>query len=183
LIRKTWSSSARRSFATALTIDEYGDAWYCRLPKVTPTPDPSDQKDFEDNYAAHASQRVPLALDPIAVEKWMLAGYGVVGQCTAGGQKTLDFTMPADLWIKGALVMTKDAEMGDWAEAHVYHPNGTTLIATFIHQWYASEKGEIVIDTEMASKIPTNFIVRVIYHSTGVTDVGIAINYKFYKRL
>jgi hypothetical protein len=166
-----------------LHIDEQGDAWYCRLTKATPAPDPSDQKDFEDNYAAHANQRMAVPLDPVGVERWRLAGHGVVGICTAGGDKTLDFVMPETLWVKGALVMTKDAELGDWAEAHVYHPNGTTLIATFIHKWYANEMGEITIDTEMAAQIPTGFIMRVIYHSTGVTDVGVAVNYKFYKKL
>jgi hypothetical protein len=166
-----------------LWAQEADTTYECRIIKADPVIDPSDQKDFEDNYSAHVNKPVPVRTDPVGVERWRLQGYGVFGTCTAGNTQEADFTLPEDLHIKGASLCAPVGEMGDWIEGHVVHPNGSTVVATFIHQWFICYAGLLEVETPMASEIPAGFIIRVIYHSTGDTDVPFSSNFKLYKKL
>lgn len=104
---------------------------------------------------------------------------GVSTTVPAGTTVNLDLTLADDCLMAGGTgFLAKGAAPGDTVDFQVVHPvNG--VIAQFITDWYVNPDSteQFVPPSNYPAKIFAGLILRVVYHSTGASDVWIAVNY------
>lgn len=142
--------------------------------------------DFETNYKSLANWAIGTRNYAFATGDFDFAGDGVFDTCTASQTKTIDYTFSEDLYVNGGNIVLEGSVLGDWVEVHVNHPTYGN-IKTYLKKRYvpASPVGQatplLSINTAYAGKVLTGLRLRLIYHSTGSTDVKIAVNYDLHK--
>lgn len=104
---------------------------------------------------------------------------GVAGTITAGTNTNLDLILTDDILIAGGTVLlVKGAALGDKIDFQVVHPT-YGVINQFVTDWFMnpdSTKQEIPTSNYPA-KLPAGLTLRLVYHSVGVTDVWVAVNF------
>jgi len=132
---------------------------------------------------------------PFSQSSFVFDGDGVAGTCTAGQTLTLDFLIdggvhPDGQKINGGMIIVKGGAHGDYIVCSVVDA-GNTLPAPYtgatldvwVNKWYVPENDSLTLQTPYAGLIPPGFYLRIVYHSTGGTDVKVAMNYLLHSPL
>jgi len=115
---------------------------------------------------------------------------GVSTTISHGTTGNLDYLLADDCLITGAWVISNNGNFGDKANFQVLDTSTGTYSGTpyaplnqFISNWYFPPTTETQFDMVYPAKIYTGMTLRLIYTSTGSSDVFVAINYKLHKVL
>ena len=131
----------------------------------------------------------PSHINELESSKLQFYATGVKGTCPAGTTTSVDFLLTDDVLILGGMRITNGAAFGDFMNMQVVDVDGVfapagTVLDQFISNWYVSSgDSEGEIESVCPKKAPAGIYLRVIYTSTGPTDVGFAVNYLMYKVL
>lgn len=115
-------------------------------------------------------------------------GQGVTQTITAGQTQNVDLTLTNDCLITGAWLIINNGNFGDSCNFQVvdttgiYAPAGTVL-SQFITNWYLPTTIDDQFDIPYPAKIYSGLTIRLVYTSTGSTNVSVIINYKLHKVL
>ena len=120
----------------------------------------------------------PMNISDLEKGKLNFNGQKIQGTCVAGGSVNVDLTLTDDHLMTGASLQLSGNNPGDSIQFQIVHPVAGVL-NQFI-DWYAKE-----FDKEMnyPAKIPAGLILRLVYNSTGASNVDIFINYSLHKVL
>lgn len=111
------------------------------------------------------------------------SGKGVFGVCPAGQSLTLDLALPDDILIVGGRLLLENSKFGDRVTMQVVDKDGIaapagTVLGEYIQDWFVGgQHDSLTVASPYPNKVPAGFYLRVIYTSTGTTDVSVAVNY------
>ena len=117
-------------------------------------------------------------------------GQGIMGVATAGQATQFDWCLPEDRLLSGGALLAKGANWGDYITFQVVDKDGIiapagTVLNEFVTSWYIMDSSEFQLELRCPypAKIYQGLYVRLIYNSTGTSDVNVAMNYEFHKVL
>jgi hypothetical protein len=131
----------------------------------------------------------PLHIDDFEKDKLNYNGQGISVTITAGQTQNLDYTLTDDCLITGAWIISNAGNYGDYVHFQVVDPSGTftgtpgTVLNQFATMLYFPAQADTQIDIVYPAKILAGMTLRVVYTSTGDTNVFLAVNYKLHKVL
>jgi hypothetical protein len=114
---------------------------------------------------------------------------GVSATITAGQVQNLDYLLSDDCLITGASIITNNGNYGDYVSFQIVDTTGFTgaaagtVLNQFATNWHLPPNADDQFDVAYPAKLIAGLTVRVVYTSTGGSDVFFAINYKFHKVL
>lgn len=111
------------------------------------------------------------------------AAAGVSSSATASETKDIDYTVPYDLCITGAVMLVKGAKFQDIVSLKVVHPV-YGVINTFVTGWYIAEDSQKQFELQLnyPANLPAGLVVRATYVATAEEGTRqIAINYLLHK--
>jgi hypothetical protein len=136
------------------------------------------------NPATPPTPPAPLApviqTTPFSKNSALFDGDAASATCTKGQATNIDYIIsaqdhPAGEEITGGMLIAQNNVAGDWIEAQVVY--GGNVVYQWIKKWYVPLSGFVEVQTPYAGTLPPNATLRIIYHSTGATDVWAASNY------
>lgn len=115
---------------------------------------------------------------------------GVQTTVTAGLSANIDMTMGDDCLLTGIQIRCKGQKFGDTIDGQIVvigaGPEGSDLVLlTFASDWGICEDPEDQVneDSIYPAKLSTGMTIRIIYNSTGESNVNVIVNYKLQKVL
>jgi hypothetical protein len=110
-------------------------------------------------------------------EKSKLQFYGQKshGTIPAGTTANIDYTLTEDCLLTGANIRPIGHDLHDTMKLQVVHP--IYGVVKEFADWYARD---IDKETKFPAKLPTGLTIRVVFTSTGSTDVEVFINWDLY---
>lgn len=111
--------------------------------------------------------------------------HGVATTVTAGTTANLDYTIADDMLISGGhSLLVRGGHQGDTISFQVVHPVAGVLLQ-FVTDWYVNPDvtAQQVPTSNYPAKLSTGLILRLVYTSTGTSDVWVASNYNLEKVL
>lgn len=120
---------------------------------------------------------------------YSFSGQSVSGTCQAGQEVSIDYKVTgAKDYLKGGMIITQNAAFGDYFKVEVIDIDnvlgyGANLVlSTYINRWYIDPAAQyLAIEAPYAGHVPQNVYVRIIYTSTGGSNVGVAVNYSIHR--
>lgn len=169
------------------------------IPKVSPAPDPSDQKDFEENYKDDGNQSYT---DSNGIELHRsrafantdglkFRGTGIKGTATKDTTTNFDYKLTEDRYLNGTETYLQDQEWGDYITLQVVDKDNIlgygagVVLDEFGTEW------NIATDTERQGPyilpypalVIKDLYIRMKYISTGTTnDVKFKSNLFLHKK-
>ena len=143
----------------------------------------SDRTDFETNYKSVCNSRCGIKIEPFADPIVAFSGDGIYQTVTAGQTQNIDFKLTTTKSVYGSQYYAQNAVLGDYVVFQVVDVDnvlgyGANFVAsTFINKWYVMPNTFVDVPLPLASTIPNGLYIRVVYTSTGATNVNMAINY------
>ena len=132
----------------------------------------------------------PVSVNDFEKTKLTLNIMGTLGTAAHGTTTNIDFKLTDDNLLTGAIFQCKDANWGDSVTIQVVDVDGIvypagSVLAQFVTNWYVvtDDQRQISMDVNYPAKIIAGLYLRVVYKSTGSTDVGVAGNYMLHKVL
>jgi hypothetical protein len=131
----------------------------------------------------------PLNLNDFEKTKINKNAQGVSIIIPAGTDVSIDLLLTDDTLVTGADCLVKGAIAGDTVDFQIYGPNPLTGISgvlnQFVTKWFINPDStqQSTPHSNYPAKIPAGLTLRIIYHSTGTTDVWFAANYNLEKVL
>ena len=131
----------------------------------------------------------PLCISDFEASKLNFNAQGVSVTATAGVVTNLDYTLLDDCLITGCWLLISGATIGDKIAFQVVDGSGAfsgtpgTVLNQFVSNWYLSTCVDTQFDMDYPAKIYTGLTLRLVFTSTGSTNVSIAANYKLHKVL
>lgn len=109
---------------------------------------------------------------------------GVSVTIPAGTTTNLDMTLAHDYLTTGGSCIVIGAAQGDTVDFQVIHPV-YGVVNQFITNWFINPTTSYqeIPTSFYPAKLPTGLILRVVYHSVGLANVWIAVNYDLEKVL
>lgn len=107
----------------------------------------------------------------------------------AGTTQSIDLTMTDDCLLTGAWLVTNGGNYGDKINFQIVDSTGAfsgtpgTVLLQGVTNWFTMPTTDVHLDMVYPAKIYTGLTLRLIYVSTGSSEVFIAINYKLHKVL
>lgn len=121
------------------------------------------------------------------------APVGVKATIQAGQTGDVDLKLADDVLITGLKFMTANATFGDTVDLQVVDVDGmvttpNTVLNQFATGWVCSDdaqgsRDQVLIEVPYPSKIPAGLYLRLVYHSTGNSNVQVGCNYFLHKIL
>jgi hypothetical protein len=113
---------------------------------------------------------------------------GVSTTITAGTTGNLDYTLSDDCLITGAWMLSDGGQFGDTASFQVVDTAGIlapagTVLNTFITNWIIPPNVDEQFEMAYPANVYAGLTLRLVYTSTGSTNVPLAVNYKLHKVL
>lgn len=154
-----------------------------RIDKEGTAPDPSDQKDFEDNYKTSANKTISQIRSTFTLGEYRFRGNGASGTCSAGSTSEIDYTMMETRRLSGGEVVVTGAQIFDWVKFQVVAANGTTVLDEYVEKWHINPtSGSGSIFMTYAGEVQINWILRLIYNADAAGSTrSFGINYFLHK--
>jgi hypothetical protein len=118
------------------------------------------------------------------------AAVGISGTASAGTTTNIDHALTDDSLLTGAQVLTDNAAFGDSITFQVVDVNGVvfpagTVLGQFVTNWKlrSDSQEQISLQVPYPAKVYAGLYLRLIYTSTGASNVAVAINYSLHKVL
>lgn len=116
---------------------------------------------------------------------------GTLGTAIAGTTTNIDYKLLDDCFITGGMLRTIGQIFGDSVTFQVVDVDNILgygaglVLGQYITSWYLRSDAEEQVNesTTYPAKILTGLYLRVIYVSTGSTDVQVSVNYRLHKAL
>jgi hypothetical protein len=115
---------------------------------------------------------------------------GVTGTATGGGTTHIDYKLTDDCLLAGGEFITKTSVFGDSITFQVVDVDGIvspagTVLNEFVTNFYLIEdqQKQFGFRAEYPAKIISGLYLRLIYNSTGLLNVKVAMNYILHKVL
>lgn len=131
----------------------------------------------------------PIKVSDFEANKLNYDAKGVSTTVTGGTTHNLDLTLTDDCLITGAWMITSDGYLGDTASFQVIDTTGMTgypagtVLSQFITNWYLPTAADAQFELAYPAKVYAGLTLRLVYNSTGTSNVFLAINYKLHKIL
>ena len=143
----------------------------------------ADRTDFETNYKAASNLPCGVKLQPFALPLVAFSADAISQTITAGQVQNIDFHLVSTKDVYGVQYYAKNATFGDFVSFQVIDIDNVlgfganTVLKTFVNKWFIMVNELVDITLPLASTIPAGLYIRIIYTSTGLTDVNIVVNY------
>lgn len=109
---------------------------------------------------------------------------GVIHTCAAGVSTNVDLTLSDDQLLTGLQIVADGSAFGDSIDMQVVHPIAGVVAQFATSVFINADKQEKVNElTNYPAKLQAGLSLRCVYHSTGSTDVIVAVNYRLHKVL
>lgn len=111
------------------------------------------------------------------------AGAAASGDVLALETKNVDYTVPFDVVLTGAVVIVKNASIDDKISLHVAHPVAG-IMETFVTDWFMAEDDnqQFALQLNYPANIPAGLIIRAVYKADGVQLTRqVRINYLLHR--
>lgn len=111
------------------------------------------------------------------------SGASAAGDAVADETKNIDYAVPYDLCITGALVLVKGGNINDKVCLQIVHPQAGVL-DEFVADWYMNEdrNDQFSIDLSYPANIPAGLIIRAVYKASSAAGTrDVRINYFLHK--
>lgn len=131
----------------------------------------------------------PIKTADFEATKLNFNAQGVATTITLGTTCNLDYTLTDDCLITGAWLLSSSGNLGDTANFQVVDTSGAftgvpgTVLNQFITNWYCPATADVQFDMVYAAKVYAGLTLRLVYTSTGTSNVWVAVNYKLHKVL
>ncbi len=167
---------------------------YSQITIVSPTPNPSDQYDFEQNFmpSGNASPRGNY-VQVLGKDSLTLTPFGAFSGTTLAANATTnwDITLPQTMTLKGAELYSPNSALGDYVSVTVLDtsnitgqggtPTNPTVLGTYVLSWYiAPGIWNTVEDISISQPLPQGVILQLAYTSTGTTAPTAIVNFFSY---
>lgn len=161
---------------------------------VNPTPDGSDQQDFETNYQASSNQSPRASVvQQLGTDSFSIYAQGILFTAIAGQQTIWYYQIPLTLYARGGTLCSFSGASGDWISVDIVDkdnvtgqggtPDNPTVLDDYIPKWYVMPGQNIIEDISISSPIPPGLYFRITYHSTGNTDTIVGCNLLTYVKV
>jgi len=146
------------------------------IPFASPTPDGSNQYDFETNFQA-AGNKSPKAkvVQELGSDSYSIYPQGALFAAPAGATTVYDLKLSTTLVARGGIIQSFNMTPGDWITVDVIDKDnvvgagGTsdnpTLLDDYIPQWFMMTGQNEVIDISISAPLPAGLYFRFTYHS------------------
>jgi hypothetical protein len=124
----------------------------------------------------------PVSTIDFTKDKLNKDAQGVFWTITAGTTANIDYTLTNDVLISGGhALLIQNASWGDKVDFQIVM--GTTVISQYVTSWPVdpTKVNQTIPTSNYPAKIPYGFILRLVYHSTGGTNVDVAMGYNLEK--
>lgn len=119
------------------------------------------------------------------------AAKGISGTCTAGQTLNLDLKMDYDSILTGGFLVLNNHAYGDTAKLQIIDKDNILglganyVVREFVTDWAMASDTQIQpwVRAGYPAKPFQNLYLRLIYTSTGNSDVGVSVNYELHKVL
>lgn len=109
---------------------------------------------------------------------------GISQAATAGTTTNIDLSISDDVFFRGIEVLLNNSNFGDTITVEVLD-NNSTIVGVPVYNWNVQSNQNVILKYEslVPLKLPGTYTLRVIYSSTGLLNVTVAINYILLKVL
>jgi|SRR6185503_4441510 len=158
----------------------------CKINKDNET----DHLEFENNYKILCN-KTPIQQKPFGDNIGFRARLlGINQTALANTLSNIDLKMTEDRYINGAKLILKNHKFGDTIDFQIVDKDnvlgmGSNLVLDeFVSNWNVSEdkqdQGDYIVS--YLARIPQNLYIRLVYTSTGNTDVSVCLNLYLHKK-
>jgi|ERR1035437_7156285 hypothetical protein len=124
----------------------------------------------------------PTNIGDFQKAKLLFDSHGILRTIPAGTSANLDYILTDDCLITGLELIINNGNYGDTTCLQIIDDTEMVL-NQFITNWNVPPIANSQFDIEYPAKIIAGLTIRMIYTSTGSSDVFLAINYKLHKIL
>lgn len=119
------------------------------------------------------------------------SGKGTLGTAAFGTVSNVDLVMTDDCFLTGGRLRANIPVFGDYVDLQVVDKDNilgygaNVVLNQFVTKWYmrSDDQQQVEILLSYPSKVFAGLYLRLVYHSTGTVDVGVAVNYELHKAL
>lgn len=176
--------------AYVIWFDEILTRFECHIVKADPVPDPSDQKDFEDNYKGDCNKASGARSHAFAVGAFEAAFDAANGVCEVNSSSNIDYKLTEKLYLNGGDVAVINNEVGDWIKClvididNVLGQGANFIVKTWVIKRFISPTGYQSVRTPYAGGILKDLYLRLIYNTTSSgSQRKVGINYDLHRKI
>jgi hypothetical protein len=119
------------------------------------------------------------------------ANQGLRTTCTAGTTTNIDLKLNDDCFLTGGVLRTDGSAFGDYATFQVVDVDNIfgygagTILGQYISNWYmrSDAQEQVNENTPYPAKVLAGLYLRLVYVSTGTSNVDAVVMYRLHKAL
>jgi hypothetical protein len=122
-------------------------------------------------------------VDQFTSDNVAFAGGSAAGDAVANETKNIDYTVPVDLCLTGAVVIVHGAKVDDKVSLQVVHPS-LGVLNEFVTDWYMADdqSEQFALQLNYPANVPAGLYIRAVYKATSEVGTRKArINYLLHK--
>lgn len=140
-----------------------------------------DEIEFETSFKALSNRRIAITTTALPnPESYRFRGDATPWMTCAPGVTNLDLVLTEERFVDGGIVVTKDANPGDYCTFQIVHPVDG-VVEQFVNRWVvAPGTGQMHVNVYPA-RVPAGLTIRIVYNNVGATNAGCAVNLRLHK--
>lgn len=161
------------------------------IPKLSPTPEASEQLDFETNYKPYANRPVSQAVYmQTAPQLYVVAPLAISFLAPANTTTTNDTLLTAAHRFKGGEMYINNLTLGDYGQIQIIDKNNVLglganyVLSDWIPKWFVFPGVTNTLDiAELSATVPPGVFLRIKYTNTALlTAATVYLNIRTYKK-
>lgn len=161
------------------------------IPKVSPTPDGSEQADFETNYKAQGNRPVAQAVYmQTAPLLFVVSPIAINFSAGPGTTTTNDFKLLTPTRFKGGEMFVNNLTLGDFGQIQIIDKDNVLgfganfVLSDWIPKWFVFPGVTNTMESqELSTVVPANVYLRTKYTNTSIlTTASVYLNIRAYKK-
>lgn len=106
-----------------------------------------------------------------------LSPRAVLFTATKNTTTTQDKVLDMDLVLRGGVLFSKDAAMGDSVTVSILDPSASVIITEYVKEWFVMPNiPNELEDVSISSVMPAGLIIRIAYTNTSNADIPVILN-------